>query len=133
MSEMSSLSRRERQVMEVIYAKGEATATDVLQSLPDSPTRAAVRTFLRILEAKGHVKHIKRGREFVYHRRFLPSFSLFASVGFNLRPSVLVASKSDVGAPSCGFAYTTAEFRIRVNSCSCSGHRRFVVNSPFSG
>src|ERR1044072_8515773 len=66
MSELTHLSRRERQIIEVVYAKGEATATDVLEDMPDPPTRTAVPTFLRILEAKGHLKHTKRGREFVY-------------------------------------------------------------------
>ena len=66
MSEWSHLSRRERQIMEAVYARGDATATAVLESLPDAPTRTAVRTLLRILEDKGHLKHIKRGREFVY-------------------------------------------------------------------
>jgi BlaI family penicillinase repressor len=60
------LSRRERQIMDAIYSKTEATATDVLESIPAPPTRTAVRTLLRILEDKGHLKHIKRGREFVY-------------------------------------------------------------------
>ena len=60
------LSRRERQIMDAVYTKGEATATDVLETISDPPTRTAVRTFLRILEGKGHLKHIKRGREFVY-------------------------------------------------------------------
>lgn len=67
MSDLSQLSRRERQIMEVIYAKGEATATDVLEAMPDAPTRTAVRTFLRILEDKGQLTHDKRGREFVFH------------------------------------------------------------------
>jgi predicted transcriptional regulator len=66
MSELHHLSRRERQIIEVVYVKGEATATDVLAHMPDPPTRTAVRTFLRILEEKGHLKHTKRGREFVY-------------------------------------------------------------------
>jgi predicted transcriptional regulator len=66
MSELHHLSRRERQIIEVVYAKGEATATDVLAHMPDPPTRTAVRTFLRILEEKGHLRHTKRGREFVY-------------------------------------------------------------------
>ena len=66
MSELVHLSRRERQIMDVVYAKGEATATDVLELIPDAPTRTAVRTLLRILEEKGHLKHVKRGREFVY-------------------------------------------------------------------
>src|SRR5688572_24754343 len=61
------LSRRERQIMEVVYARGgEATASDVLAALPDPPTRTAVRTLLRILEGKGHLTHRKAGREFVY-------------------------------------------------------------------
>ncbi len=66
MSDFSNLSRRERQIMEIIYARGEATATEVLDAMADAPTRTAVRTFLRILEEKGHVRHLKRGREFVY-------------------------------------------------------------------
>jgi len=61
-----NLSRRERQIMDAVYCKGEATASDVLATIADPPTRTAVRTFLRILEAKGHLRHIKRGREFVY-------------------------------------------------------------------
>ncbi|MCX6953666.1 MAG: BlaI/MecI/CopY family transcriptional regulator [Verrucomicrobia bacterium] len=66
MDELSQLSRRERQIMEIIYAKGEATATDVLAALADPPTRTAVRTFLSILEKKGHLTHEKRGREFLF-------------------------------------------------------------------
>jgi predicted transcriptional regulator len=60
------LSRRERQILDTIYACGEASATQVVERLPDPPTRTAVRTMLRILEAKGHLKHRKRGREFIY-------------------------------------------------------------------
>jgi predicted transcriptional regulator len=66
LTEPFHLSRRERQIMDAVYAGGEATATDVVARLPDAPTRTAVRTFLRILEAKGHLRHVKRGREFVY-------------------------------------------------------------------
>jgi predicted transcriptional regulator len=66
MSDPGKLSRRERQIMDVVYARGEATATDVLAGLSDPPTRSAVRALLRILEAKGHLEHRKAGREFVY-------------------------------------------------------------------
>lgn len=66
MNEPGSLSRRERQIMEIIYGQGEATATQVLQALPDPPTRTSVRTLLRILEDKGHLKHRQAGREFVF-------------------------------------------------------------------
>ncbi len=66
MPHAEDLSRRERQIMEVIYARHEASADDVVEGLADPPTRTAVRTFLRILEDKGLVKHEKRGRAFVY-------------------------------------------------------------------
>jgi predicted transcriptional regulator len=52
--------------MDVIYARGQATAVEVVQSLPDPPSRTAVRTLLRILEEKGHLKHDQQGREFIY-------------------------------------------------------------------
>lgn len=67
MDEQSRLSRRERQIMDIVYARAEASATEVWQSLPDRPSRTAVRTLLRILEEKGHLRHEKRGRQFVYH------------------------------------------------------------------
>ena len=66
MDEQTALSRRERQIMDAVYARGEASATQVMQDLPDPPSRTAVRTFLRILEEKGHVKHRAQGREFFY-------------------------------------------------------------------
>ena len=62
----NGLSRRERQIMDVVYAQGSATALEVVEQLPDPPSRTAVRTLLRILEEKGHLKHVQRGREFVY-------------------------------------------------------------------
>jgi predicted transcriptional regulator len=68
MSERSeeNLSRRERQIMDILYACGEATAAEVHASLPDAPSRTAVRTLLRILEAKGHAKHKQDGIRYVY-------------------------------------------------------------------
>jgi BlaI family penicillinase repressor len=60
------LSRRERQIMDVIYGRGGATALEVVDGLPDPPSKTAVRTLMRILEEKGHLKHVQRGREFVY-------------------------------------------------------------------
>jgi len=66
MDEQSLLSRRERQIMDILYARGHASATEVLGLLEDPPTRTSVRTLLGILEAKGHVRHKKAGREFVY-------------------------------------------------------------------
>lgn len=62
----SSLSRRERQIMDIIYSLGEASVNQVLNRLPDPPGRTAVRTLLRILEEKSHVSHNRSGREFIY-------------------------------------------------------------------
>ena len=66
MKKEDQLSARERQIMDIIYSLGEATATEVLNALPDPPSRNAVRTFLRILEEKGRLKHKSRGREYVF-------------------------------------------------------------------
>ena len=60
------LSRRERQIMDVIYAEGEATAAAVLAGLADPPSKTAVRTLLRILEEKGHILHEEVGLRYVY-------------------------------------------------------------------
>jgi len=60
------LSRRERQIMDVVYAAGEASALDVLARLPDPPTKTAIRTLLKILEDKGHLTHRIDGQTFIY-------------------------------------------------------------------
>ncbi|MBI3466496.1 MAG: BlaI/MecI/CopY family transcriptional regulator [Planctomycetes bacterium] len=59
-------SRRERQILDVLYARGEATAAEVMQSLPDPPSYSAVRALLRILEQKGHARHEQRGPRYVF-------------------------------------------------------------------
>jgi BlaI family transcriptional regulator, penicillinase repressor len=60
------LSRRERQIMEIVYARGSANAADVLESLPDPPGYSAVRAMMRILEEKGHLTHRHDGPRYVY-------------------------------------------------------------------
>jgi len=60
------LSRRERQIMEIVYGRGSATAADVLDSLPDPPSYSAVRAMMRILEEKGHLTHRHDGPRYVY-------------------------------------------------------------------
>src|SRR5689334_5095511 len=60
------LSRREREIMDILYRLGEASAAQVQVSLPDPPSYTAVRTTLRILEQKGHVTHDRTGRQFYY-------------------------------------------------------------------
>ena len=60
------LSRRERQIMDVLYRAGRATAAEVQAGMPDAPSYSAVRTMLRILEEKGHVRHEPDGPRYVY-------------------------------------------------------------------
>jgi predicted transcriptional regulator len=60
------LSRRERQILDIVYARGEATAVQVVGDMADPPSRTAVRTLLGILEDKGHLKHRKVGKTYVY-------------------------------------------------------------------
>ena len=62
----SRLSRRERQIMDVLYRRGRSTVADVIESLPDPPSYSAVRALLRILESKGHVKHEQDGTKYVF-------------------------------------------------------------------
>jgi predicted transcriptional regulator len=68
---LDQLSRRERQIMDVIYRTGQATATDVMECLPDPPSYSTVRALLRILETKGHLKHVVDGTRYV----FLPTLA----------------------------------------------------------
>jgi predicted transcriptional regulator len=62
----TQLSRRERQIMDVIYRRGRATAAEVLQDIADPPSYSAVRALLRLLEEKGHVHHEQDGPRYVY-------------------------------------------------------------------
>ena len=60
------LSRRERQIMDVLYRLGRASAAEVLEALPDPPSYSSVRTLLRVLEDKGHLRHAKEGNRYIY-------------------------------------------------------------------
>ncbi len=60
------LSRRERQIMDILYRRGRATAAEVREALPDPPSYSAVRALLRILEEKGHTRHTGEGARYVY-------------------------------------------------------------------
>jgi len=68
-SQVLQLSRRERQIMDILYRDGRATAAEVRASLPDAPSYSAVRAMLRILEDKGHVRHEDDGVRYVYTPR----------------------------------------------------------------
>ena len=66
MAALTKLSRREREIMEIVYALREATLSEILDRIDSPPTRPALRSILGILENKGHLTHQKRGRQFVY-------------------------------------------------------------------
>jgi BlaI family transcriptional regulator, penicillinase repressor len=97
------LSRRERQIMDVLYRKGSATAAEVLESIPSPPSYSAVRALLRVLEEKGHVRHEERGSKYV----FLPTTSRdkakrsairhLVQTFFDGSPEEAVAALLDVG------------------------------------
>jgi predicted transcriptional regulator len=61
-----TLSRRERQIMDILYQRGKSSASEVREAMPDAPGYSAVRAMLRVLEDKGHVKHKSEGLRYVY-------------------------------------------------------------------
>ncbi len=61
-----TLSRRERQIMDIVFQRGRASATEVQEDLPDPPSYSSVRALLRILEDKGHLTHQEEGKRYVY-------------------------------------------------------------------
>src|SRR3954462_6492007 len=66
MPESSELSRRERLIMDAVFALGEATVNQVVDAIPSPPTAMAVRRLMHILEEKGHLRRRKSGREVIY-------------------------------------------------------------------
>ena len=60
------LTRRERQIMDILFRRGRATAAEVMEELPGEPSYSTVRTQLRVLEEKGHVRHEEDGVRFIY-------------------------------------------------------------------
>ena len=66
MSKTSTLTRREREIMDILYRRGKATAREVLDGLAEPPSYSAVRALLRLLEERGHVKHTLDGQRYIY-------------------------------------------------------------------
>ena len=60
------LTKRERQIVDVLYRLGRATAAEIMAAVPGAPTYSTIRTQLRVLEAKGHVRHEEQGLRYVY-------------------------------------------------------------------
>ena len=63
---LTDLSRRERQIMEIVYRDGRVSAAELVERMPDPPSYSAVRAFLRILESKGQLRHEHEGTRYVY-------------------------------------------------------------------
>ena len=61
-----TLSRREREIMEVVYRRGQAAVNEVIEGMADPPGYSAVRAMMNILEEKGHLKHVKAGAKYIY-------------------------------------------------------------------
>ena len=66
MAETGGLSRRERQIMDILYRQGKCSASEVREAMPHAPSYSAVRALLRILEEKGHLNHQEEGLKYVY-------------------------------------------------------------------
>ncbi len=66
MTALKDLSRRERQIMDILYQRGKASAAEVREAMPDAPSYSAVRAMLRVLEEKGHIRHQEEGLKYVY-------------------------------------------------------------------
>lgn len=62
----TSLSRRERQIMDILYRRGRASVAEVLEAIPDPPSYSAVRAMLRVLEEKGHIRHEEQALRYVF-------------------------------------------------------------------
>jgi BlaI family penicillinase repressor len=66
MTSETGLSRRERQIMDILFALGRASGPEIQERLPDQPSYSGVRTILRVLERKGHIRHIEEGMRYIY-------------------------------------------------------------------
>lgn len=102
----STLSRRERQVMDVIYARGEATAADVFEALSDAASYNAVRSTLTILEQKGHLRKREEARKYIYRPAVTPEKARGSRLAELLKtlfagsPTQLVSTLLDEERPS---------------------------------
>src|SRR5438477_13120204 len=101
---MSGLSRRERQILEILYQRGKASASEVQDAMDDAPSNSAVRTLLRVLEEKGHVKRRAEGLKYVYAPTVAPEKAKRTAVQhlldtyFDGSPEQIVAALLDVSS-----------------------------------
>jgi BlaI family penicillinase repressor len=106
MSALEGLSRRERQIMEILYQRGKASASEVREAMDDAPGYSAVRALLRVLEDKGHVKHQAEGLRYVYVPTVAREKAKRAAVKhvldtfFKGSPEQVVAALLDISSPA---------------------------------
>ena len=99
-----AMSRRERQIMEILYRRGQASVSEVRAAMNDAPSYSAVRAMLRVLKDKGHVKHQAEGLKYLYrpvvNREKAKRSALKSLVDtfFNDRPDEVVAALLDVSS-----------------------------------
>ena len=104
MSALTGLSRRERQIMEILYQHGKASASQVRELMESAPGYSAVRAMLRVLEEKGHVKHEAAGLKYVYvptvgrEKAKRSAVKHVLDTFFNGSPEQIVAALLDVSA-----------------------------------
>ena len=104
MSAPGQLSRRERQIMDILYRNGKASAAEVREAMEDAPSYSAVRAMLRVLEEKGHVRHQAEGLRYVYvpvvarEQAKRSAVKHLVNTFFNDAPEQIVAALLDVSS-----------------------------------
>ena len=100
----AGLSRRERQIMDILYRQGKSSAAQVREAMPSAPSYSAVRAMLRVLEEKGHVRHLAEGLKYVYFPTVAPDKAKRSAVRhlvdtfFKESPEQVVAALLDVSS-----------------------------------
>ncbi|HTQ53518.1 MAG TPA: BlaI/MecI/CopY family transcriptional regulator [Bryobacteraceae bacterium] len=104
MAETGGLSRRERQIMDILYRQGKCSASEVREAMPHAPSYSAVRAMLRVLEEKGHIRHQAEGLKYVYiptvarERAKRSAVKHLVDTFFRESPEQVVAALLDVSA-----------------------------------
>ena len=104
MNALAGLSRREREIMDILYQRGTSSASEVRESMSDAPSYSAVRAMLRVLEEKGHVRHAAEGLRYVYlptiprDKAKRSAVKHLLDTFFNDSPEQVVAALLDVGS-----------------------------------
>jgi BlaI family penicillinase repressor len=100
----AGLSRRERQIMDILYQRGKSSSAEVREAMPNAPSYSAVRAMLRVLEEKGHVRHQAEGLRYVYvpvvtrEKAKRSAVKHLLDTFFNDSPEQIVAALLDVSS-----------------------------------